>query len=1130
MGMGRSRAALVLAGVGLGCVLASGTRGGDTTEKNDPAKQERSPLDWIPDAYPTLPRIIGYEYNQKNHHDAPSFEGPSAQPVEDSKSTRKKYRVLGVVARNSDATPLEAKIVVKGDARKVKIPPGGEVTAYFAVVDEPGVPLRAELRTLKEVPIAAIASTLAPAQRATVNRHDANFVAQELNNEERVREAYPSFPVSVRVLQGDDRPLSKARLTFLHDQLGLVFAGETDGDGRWSGRLVAGTWTALSFGVATEEHHEAETTVTKKAERTLYLAKSFDSGPQGATVELKADQTARVKVKDESGAPLELERITVAPHKVGEALRFADVSGRCSGSFILDLDPKRTTEGFELLTNKGSSYDLSVTAHVDSGVTALLTVAGTPGDGEVALTFAPQKMLRLILDPPTGAGGGRAMDAAITLLGAQRQSHFLRAQDLETVYVPAGGAVTGCRVEIAYTTRSGERIAFVPRRLEAKPGATIDLTPRDPFAMTVFTKDETAAKRGLQVWVALSDATGQIAESFRGEGTVTAWRGNEKLFDRELTAMSFAFPAGQNLANVELEARLRIGTETIRGRPACEAVRRFGLHGTWAVAPSVLQDHVDAFLGMVAKSCEAEKRFLGGPAAPVGMDFQVFLPPGVGGLGGGGQIALDLGELLRFTDETDPLPGAFCHELGHNVGFGHDPHMLMAPCGVEEGTYGVLGYRMMNGRELAALFQFLERRRCDDRGTWTLSPHVFAGLRQLYGPDVHKKMFESERMVDAGLAAAGLSSIERLATHYSLALQDNVAWLFRAYGWPVFDSRVNWGKSVALTGGRDIVRLNPDKIPVDAIRRWWIQGPLERDDEDPPWQANTWPSDFIAPDMTAPKNRTGRGTNRYRLFTRVTVPTWGVANLVAASDVALDVFVNGHAVAHLDASPQLSQPVHDELMLDHKKAFPVLLLQGENTIECDVSEPEGSRGFFLGLCGTDGRPIKVNLRPEGPDSDAAPNEVKLKPVDPVLNPGFEDVSSRGRILQWIPGPIEGGLTPALDEDKPASGKRSLKMSVASSCTGGFIQRVVVEPGAVYLLRAKIRAQDLDGEAYVTCFTGDMNNPITRTVPIKGGIPPRWTEITGQFVSQLRRCVYVSCYVKAKSGTAWFDDVELVREK
>ena len=63
------------------------------------------------------------------------------------------------------------------------------------------------------------------------------------------------------------------------------------------------------------------------------------------------------------------------------------------------------------------------------------------------------------------------------------------------------------------------------------------------------------------------------------------------------------------------------------------------------------------------------------------MDFDIFLPPGVGGLGGGGVIVLDAAVLHDYTGQGDRLPGAYTHELGHNIGFGHDPYMLLADCG-----------------------------------------------------------------------------------------------------------------------------------------------------------------------------------------------------------------------------------------------------------------------------------------------------------------------------------------------------------------------------------------------------------------------------------------------------------------
>jgi hypothetical protein len=1110
-------------------------------------------LELLPDAWPALPRVIGYEYNQKNHHDAPSFEGGGADaPALDAGSKRKRWRVVGLAVRNPDAAAaFEGKIAIRSQSiepRRVKVGPRAEAVAYFAIVDDMKKPFKAELLNAKEQVVATLECPLAPPVRPTVNRYDALFVAQELNNEDRVRQGYPSFPVSVRVLAEGDRPLSHARLTFHHEQFGMIETAEADEHGAWSGRLLGGAWTAIAFGQAVEEGGANETTIVRTP-RTLYLLKQFEATGAGVvSVDLKADQMAKVRVRDESGAPLEVLRLTVAPHRIAEALRFADVASRCADAFILDVDMRTQGGAIDLLTNKNASYDLMAVARPADGTTALLTVIGTQGDGEIPMTFAPARMSRLVFDAPTGFGGGRSIEATVTLLGAQRQSYAFAAEGLESVYFPpgaggaaggaggagpsggvAGAAAGGVRVDMTYTLRNGDRLTFVPRRIEGKPGAIYDATPRPPFAMSLFYKQQ----RGVQIWVGLTDGAGQVVDAIQSQGQVTAWRGEQKLFEQALDAMSFGFPAGLDkvkLEEVALETKVRVGTEWLRGRPAIEPVKKIAAHGTWANAPRVVEDHVDSFLAMVAKSCESEKRVLGGPPAPVGMDFQVFLPPGVGGLGGGGMIALGLNDLLRFTHETDPLPYAYCHELGHNVGFGHDPYMLLAPCGVEEGTYGALGYRMANGKELEAVFRFLEGRRCQDQGTWTLSPHLFAGIRLLFGAEIHRKMFEAQHAYEAGLKAAGLSSIERIATLYSLALGENVAWIFRAYGWPVFDARVQWGRSVALTsaGAREVQPVSPEAMQMAAFRRWWVQGPLElaKEGEEPAWQTVTWPTDFVALDQD---RGAASDTRSYRLFDRISVPSAVIADLVACSDVAIEVRVNGHAVARLDASPQQSQPVHDELMLDKKKAFPVLLLAGENTIEVDASQPPGARGFILGLCGPDGRPIQVSMKKEGPESDAEPAEPKtVKPVGPVLNGGFEEGAGAG-LAAWINGPIEGGLKPAADDAAPASGKRCLRIDVASSGAGGVIQRVVVEPGASYRVRAKIRAERLDGEAYVSLFTGDINAPITKTDVLKPA-PGRWTEIDGRFAAQKRRCVYVCCYVKAKDGTVWFDDVELIREK
>ncbi len=1177
--------AIALVAVALALALVSAARGGETeVAPHAPGAAGAPPadvgaalsLELIPDAWPALPRVIAYEYNQKNHHDVPTFEGAGAEPpAPPPAGKRRRWRVIGIVVKNAGAAPFEGKLVLRSDrapAEKVRAPARGESAHFFVVRDRTeeggGEPVRADLLDAKDQVVASLARPLPPAARPTFNPTEARFVARELDREERVRLSYPAFPVLVRAVAEAGHPLAHARLTLHHEQFGLIHTAELDGEGRWSGSLLAGAWMAIAFGAATEEARGDETTVVRTP-RTVYLLKQFDVGPaalapgSGAVeVELRADQMARIRVRDEAGEPVETLRIAVAPHRIAEALRFADVARRCRDAFVLDIEARASQGAIDLLTNRGATYDFTAVARPAEGVTALLALAGSPGAGEIALVFSPARMARLIFDPPTGFGGGRAMAATVTLLGAgaARLAHALRATGLETVYVPPGKV----RLDLAYGTRNGDALRFIPRRLDLKPGETYDATPRPLFSMTLFTKKD----RGVQVWVALQDGAGQIVDRIEAgpapapdggpPNALVAWRGQEKLFEQPLASMSFAFPTGLeriDLASVAMETRVRIGTERLRGQPAVEPVRRFQMHGTWAVAPRIVEDHVDAFLAMVAKSCEAEKKFLGGPPFPVGMDFQVFLPPGVGGLGGGGMIALELGELLRFTDETDALPYAFCHELGHNVGFGHDPYMLLAPCGVEEGTYGLLGYRMANGKELDAVFRYLGERRHRDRGTWTLSPHVFAGLRLLFGPEVHRKMFEAQRAFENALKAAGLSSIERIATQYSIALDQNVAWIFRAYGWPVFDQRVEWGRAAAATRGSDVQAFHADQAQVAAFRRWWVEGPigegapaaangggaaeagagpgaegggLAQGGPDSVWQAVTWPTDFISLDMDRPASPLER---RYRLFVRFAVPQNAIAFLVGTSDCALEVRLNGHAVARFDASPQLAQPVHDELMLDRKRAFPVLLLAGENTIEVDALQPPGARGFLLGLAGPDGRPIAARLRPEGPEGeDLAPEPKALKPVGPVLDPGFEEGAGQS-FGPWTAGPIEGGLRAAIDDLEFAGGRRSLRIEAVRPGAGGIIQRVVVEPGAVYRVRAKIKTEKLDGEAYVSLFTGDIGNTISRTEPLRGpGLPPRWVEAGGRFASQKRRSVYVCCWVKAKSGTVWFDDVELVREK
>jgi hypothetical protein len=1128
---------LVLA-LGASAALAGETTVVDTPRAPPPAGVI---LEIVPDGWPAMPRVLGYEYNQKNHHDTPGFEeGLKAPEERASSSKRRRFRVVGVIVRCGEAlAPVEARLVnrTKGaaasDPVKLKLGPKVELLRFFVVGEDANRPVRFELLGPKadDDVIASAEKIVGPEGRTTANPYDARFVCNELNNEQRMRESFPSFPVSVRVMNDSDQPVAGARLTMLHDQYGLIETAVVGDDGRWKGRLLGGAWTAIAFGTPKDDP-SAQTVL--RTPRAVYLIKSFESSP-GATaeVELRADQSARVKALDADGKQVELQRLTVTPRKIAEALKYADVHDRCAGLFSLDLEGKLLAGALDLLTNKGASYDLAALVKPADGVLGFLHAAGFDGQGALPLTFAPSKMARYIFDAPTGFGGGKTLAGTLTLLDAERQSLPFHADELLTLYAPAGPV----RIDMQYACRNGDRVSFVPRRIDGKPGAFYDLTPRPPFNMTIFCK----SSRGIQIYVAITDGTGQIVEDLASQGWIKAFKQTgEPLFELTLAGMRFMFPTGMekvDLSKIGLETKLRLGSEWLRGRPTLEMVRKYAGHGSWAIVPRILEANAEAFLTMVEKSCAGEKKFLGNPPAPVGMDFEVFLPPGVGGTGGGGKIQLDLADLMRFCDETDALPYAYCHELGHNVGFGHDPYMLLAPAGVEEGMYGALGYRMKNGAALEQLFRYLEGRRHLEKGTWTLGSDLYGGLRLLYGGDVHLKMFQQQHAAESALKAAGLSSIERIATLYSLAVNDNVAWLFRAYGWPVFDFRVTWGRMIAATRGKDVQPLNADQAQALALRRWWVQegagapaageNGAAGDPAEAPWQAVTWPTDFIALDQGRPPTSEQR---QIRLFARIAVPTNQLCYLVAASDVALEIALNGHSIARLDASPQLEQPVHDELMLDKKRAFPVILMAGENTVDVECLQLVGSKGFILGFCDLTGKPFPVKLRAEGPELEAvAGDEKKLRPDLVVPNGSFE--AGGNMPAGWIVGPGEPGGAVAItpDGEQPATGAKCMRFTVRQPGTGALMQRVVVEPGAVYRVHARVRCDKAwDGDAFVTLFTGDVNAPITKTQPLKPG--PRWQDVVGSFASQKRRVVYVCCWVKARAGVVWFDDVEMVREK
>ncbi|MCZ6601413.1 MAG: hypothetical protein O6952_00240 [Planctomycetota bacterium] len=523
--------------------------------------------------------------------------------------------------------------------------------------------------------------------------------------------------------------------------------------------------------------------------------------------------------------------------------------------------------------------------------------------------------------------------------------------------------------------------------------------------------------------------------------------------------------------------------------------------------------------------------------------FVVFLPPDVGGLGGGGTIQLDLSDLIRFAARTDSLPGAYRHEFGHNLGFGHDPYMFMAPCGIDDELFGETGYRMVNGRTMRRVFDYLNRPLPDPADPWKPSRNVFAAIGLLYGPDVHKKMFEVRVGAEPVLKQAGLSVIERIAAQYSFAAGDfqNMAWIFRAFGWPVLDERI-W--RAWFTVKQQEFRKKgaiPKYIAGFQMRQWWIQGPLpllqDRDPEEapepPPWRYLKWREDFV----NLPAGPPERKSVGYRLFHRIESARRMDALLVCGSDVQLDLLLNGQALSRIRASPQMSQPRHDDYRLESwaQSVIPVTFQKGENLLEAVAVQPRGSKGFFLAIANYDGKtPGGLRLRTAGPE-DPEGTKIKAEALDrrpPVHNPSFEDGGSRPG--PWIVGPVEprGSMKWTWDTESALKGTRCLELTANGSTRGALIQRIILEPGAEYVLSGAMKSKDLSGkdcEAYICLFLQDpYSGHLARTEPMKAGTT-RWLAFKTKFYPRKRRVAYIGCVLVGSGGTVWFDEVRLTRK-
>lgn len=1093
-------------------------------------------LEVIPDAWPGRPRTLGYEYNQKNHQAPPRFLTPRRARPSFPELPGVRYRLIGTRLTNSGDEERKVELRFLGLKKqkpvKLTLPPNQMVQHYYPIREPEGLQFTLELRDRDARETLAKRVVELPAD-GTVSRRPATVagVADELAREDRERRTFATRPVEIVVRDDLQLTVPAARLLLLAHEGLMVYEGVSDAEGRWSGRVIPGSYDVFAFGEVPDRTDRSGISGIEATPRVLAM-----SGVLAAdATELLLTATLQVELTtaDAAERALPLEALWVTPGPLVQAYRYTAV-GQAIGARAR-LQSTRVTQQGKCLILTSPGLPLAVTALSSVGGAQQLLMHGktsgeAPPSGKVdlALRFVPSRYGRLVLAPGTGVGPGRWGRAVVDAVGLVGEKVTFEGEGLQTLYVPAGEY----RCAVDHRLEDGTATQWTPLRVKVAATQVVDLTPRLPCKSTLYYKPKPDEKK-MQFWLSVTERSGRtLMRPPNRTGTLRGIHKGRAHTDRKLR--TFRWEEQQKTdsidpAQVEYRLDMSIGGDTLALPVVGELPRVFNVEGASGSAPAAMEPQMLALLPEVKRAVDGSVRTLDLPEGGrhIHMEFDIFMPPGVGGLGGGGRITLDVQQLLPFTAPTDLLPGAFRHELGHNLGFGHDPYMLLAPTGVDEERFGTFGYRLLHAADFQRVFAYLDGVRHEEKQPWGPSEGVFSALRLLFGPDVHKKMLVERRISEQTLNLQQLSSIERIATLYSLALDRNIAWLFRAHGWPVFDERVTQGGRAVRFLKKHPKQLNLTRIDGFPLRNWWVFGPEDTEDGRG-WRARQWPSSFIDVEGSA---RASAQERRYLFFTRIISPVEQDARLVMASDVQLEVRVDGLAVGSFDASPQYAQPRHDELMLNQKRAFPVLLSKGENIVEVAVVQPPGSRGFLAEWINPDGEALELAYRQEGPPGESAKKFRPLRPRDPIRNGSFDQFFGADGAefpVAWIEGATEPrqALAISLDDTLKVHGKRSLQLTLRRDGRGGLIQRIAVEPGKKYRLSAALATRGLDGEAFIGFFTDDVHTGVRgKTEPLRAP-NSGWKPFEVDWFSGTSRVVYLVCYLKGKAGTVWFDGLQL----
>jgi hypothetical protein len=146
------------------------------------------------------------------------------------------------------------------------------------------------------------------------------------------------------------------------------------------------------------------------------------------------------------------------------------------------------------------------------------------------------------------------------------------------------------------------------------------------------------------------------------------------------------------------------------------------------------------------------------------------------------------------------------------------------------------------------------------------------------------------------------------------------------------------------------------------------------------------------------------------------------------------------------------------------------------------------------------------------------------------NDGF-NLALEGSYIVWTPGWSQFSQAVGIDTSTRRSGNRAARFSRSSGAvTDGYYHRVAVLPNTSYTLRGYIKVSNISGTgAFLTAGASAGNNPgSSYRTSVRTGTSD-WTLVSVTFTTTASE-THLGIWAGAQSstGTAWFDDLELIQ--